>query len=296
VAAQPRDAAVDAKEPKKARRAMIESIAIAEQPPKGRKLEIYPERLAKQLGMQLTKTEWFGAATRPLPPFVIPRPATIRVDIKYDYRVEKRTNDLTVLVAVHAQLRWSDGATALAPSEKVLIQRTLPKAKQTMDVSEHVAGEISDAVKLAGKGIIQKAELLDADPDRLRLVMGSMDDDIVLWALAIAGERKQVALFNTVVKLLSSPNRPVREAAVGTLVAMGDRRAVPHLTHIAEFRDKRMLTILIDAVASLGGPEAATFLDFVASGHTDPDIRKIARQARARMKRRKKRGQKHAKP
>ncbi len=279
----PTDAAAKVKP--KPRRAMLDSIAILPDHPSKRKLEIYPERLAKVLGKELTDTDWFGAETRPLPAGVEGRKATIRVRIKYDYELDKRTSILVTLTAVDAEVIWEDGGGDMRPREKVLLKRTMTKKQRTMDVAEHVAEQIAAAVMLAGKGLVEKAKLLEADRDRLLIVMGKLDDDIVMWALAVAGQRKIQSLFDTVVGLLKSKHRNVREAAVGCLIELGDRRAVPHLTKLVKFRDHRLLIIVIDAVASLGGQEAVEFLDFLKSGHGTSEVRDAASQALKRMQR-----------
>ena len=66
----------------------------------------------------------------------------------------------------------------------------------------------------------------------------------------------------------------------------GDRRAVRALTRLAKFSDTERMAKLIDGVATLGGKEARAYLDFVAGGHPDADIRNLAREAIARSRRR----------
>jgi len=276
-------APIDAKVAKKPRRALIKSVGIVPEHP-DKKLEIYPERLAKIMGARLTRTKWYASETKGFPAGIVPRESMVRVDIKYDYRVDKKTKVMVCIVAVDAHVRWSDGGTDLGPRDKVLLKRTMTKKQRSMDVSEHVASQIADAVSLAAMGLIKKAELLEADRDRLLILMGGLDDDVVMWALAVAGDRKITSLFDTVVGLLKSKSQSVREAAVGCLIELGDPRAVAHMTKLAKFRDHRMLTIVIDASASLGGQEAEEFLDFLASGHGNATIRKQAKQARKRMR------------
>ena len=51
-------------------------------------------------------------------------------------------------------------------------------------------------------------------------------------------------------------------------------------------RDRREMRKILDAIALLGGDEAADYLGFVADGHEDPEIRALATAARQRLLRR----------
>jgi hypothetical protein len=51
-------------------------------------------------------------------------------------------------------------------------------------------------------------------------------------------------------------------------------------------RDKREMRKILDAIALLGGDEAADYLAFVADGHEDAEIRQLASEARKRLARR----------
>ena len=48
-------------------------------------------------------------------------------------------------------------------------------------------------------------------------------------------------------------------------------------------RDQREMRKILDAIAVLGGHEAAEYLGFVADGHDDPEIREMAAEAKKRL-------------
>ena len=105
-------------------------------------------------------------------------------------------------------------------------------------------------------------------------------------AIRVAGERKLRDEGPALLKLLDDPDEPTRDAALGALIALGDRRAVAVLTRSRSLRDRREMRKIIEAVAILGGQEADDYLSFVAASHDDDDIRAAAAAARERMLRR----------
>jgi hypothetical protein len=105
-------------------------------------------------------------------------------------------------------------------------------------------------------------------------------------AIRAAGERKLQDEAPALLRLLDDPDERTRDAALGALIAIGDRRAVSVLTRSRSLRDRREMRKIIEAVAILGGQEADDYLSFVAASHDDDDIRAAAATARERMLRR----------
>jgi hypothetical protein len=102
------------------------------------------------------------------------------------------------------------------------------------------------------------------------------DPDAVAWALAIVGERRMSEAFDAVVKALEARTPEVRDSAIGALVALGDPRAVQPLAKLAEFSDHDRMRMVIEAVSAIGGRDALEYLEFIASGHPDDDIKQRA--------------------
>jgi hypothetical protein len=86
--------------------------------------------------------------------------------------------------------------------------------------------------------------------------------------------------------LLDDPDEGTRDAALGALIALGDKRAVAKLTRDRSLRDRHEMLKILDAISLIGGDEANEYLAFVADSHDDPDIRQAAREARDRLQRR----------
>ena len=111
---------------------------------------------------------------------------------------------------------------------------------------------------------------------------GALRDD----AIRAVGERKLHDEVPTLLRLLSDPDERTRDAALGSLIALGDRRAVSELTRTRSLRDRHEMRKMIEAISILGGQEADQYLSFVAATHDDDEIRAEAAAARARMQRR----------
>lgn len=111
------------------------------------------------------------------------------------------------------------------------------------------------------------------------------DEHRILSAIDVAALKKVRRAVPILVRLLKHRDERVADRAVGALVAIGDRRAVGPLTRLAKFEDTEKVAKLIDGIAALGGAEARSYLEFVAGGHPDPDIRDLASEALRRTRR-----------
>jgi hypothetical protein len=142
-----------------------------------------------------------------------------------------------------------------------------------------IAGDLID-------GYLARRQLDRGSPAAVHAALqadgGSLRDD----AIRVVGERKLRDEVPTLLRLLSDPDERTRDAALGALIALGDRRAVSELTRTRSLRDRHEMRKIIEAIAILGGQEADQYLSFVAATHDDDEIRAAAAAARARMERR----------
>jgi hypothetical protein len=107
-------------------------------------------------------------------------------------------------------------------------------------------------------------------------------------AIHMAGVRGLRGEVPLLLQLLQDENEAVRDAALGALIALRERRAVTELTRNRSLRDRHEMRKILDAIAILGGDEARDYLSFVAESHEDEEIRKLASEAKARLDRRQK--------
>jgi hypothetical protein len=133
-------------------------------------------------------------------------------------------------------------------------------------------------------GYVARKKLWRADESEIAKALASADNDLRVEALRVAGVRKMRGQLPNVLRLLGDDEEAARDAALGAVVAMGERGAIKALAESHQMRDSYEMGKVIDAVASLGGQEAQEYLSFVAETHDDADIRNMAKEALGRLK------------
>jgi len=82
--------------------------------------------------------------------------------------------------------------------------------------------------------------------------------------------------------------------AIGGLVELQAREAVPELIEISRGKDPGFLRELVYALGAIGGDEAQAYLYTMSQGHDQPAVRDAARQALEEMDRHGRRAQNRA--
>jgi hypothetical protein len=142
-----------------------------------------------------------------------------------------------------------------------------------------VAGDLIDS-------FAAREKLATAPESAIRAALRADGGDLQEQAIRVAGERKLRDEVPALLDLLENPNESVRDAALGALIQIGDRRAVSALTKSRSLHDRREMRKIIEAIATLGGDEALDYLSFVAASHDDEEIRALAAAAKQRLERR----------
>jgi len=267
-------------------RALVTRVEVKAVDPDGAPArELYPDLLGKRVGATLGQSGYFFVDPGAVPEGASARPAHLRMLVGYDFLPEGREGKPVVLAAVEAILVWDDGGAAMAPAMNVLAERPLePGDENNLDglVAEHV----ERAVEEAARGLVAKEGLRVGPPAMVDDALAGDDPDLVVWALAMAGERGLAEATPAVIAQLGSPDERVRDGAIGALVALRDERGVAPLTRLAEFSDVDSMRRVLDAVGAIGGQEAVDYLEFVSTGHPDSDIQAQAKDALGRLQRR----------
>jgi hypothetical protein len=107
-----------------------------------------------------------------------------------------------------------------------------------------------------------------SDPDR----------EVRIGATRVVAERGTREAVEPLCVLLGHEDAETVAAALAALAAIRDDRAVPCLVRWAG-DDEARLAIIIDALAAMGGPNALSVLDLLASEHAAATIRQLAREA-----------------
>ena len=132
---------------------------------------------------------------------------------------------------------------------------------------------------------VTRQRLWEGSPREIASALKSTDNELRVEALGIVAARDLRDEVPTVLRLLSDEDENVRDAALGTLVALRERGAVKVLAASRQMRDAREMRKILDAIATLGGREAQEYLSFVAETHDDEEIRDMAKEALERLSR-----------
>jgi hypothetical protein len=135
-------------------------------------------------------------------------------------------------------------------------------------------------------GFAARRRLAEGPPAAVHAALVADGGELREEAIRAVGERHLHEEAPTLLALLDDPDEPTRDAALGALIALGDRRAVSALTRSRSLHDRHEMRKIIEAISILGGQEAEDYLSFVAATHDDDEIRAAAAAARARLARR----------
>jgi hypothetical protein len=223
-------------------------------------------------------------------------PAVTRVQVQIGLAsVEVGTKGLArARVRVQLESRPSDAAGALDERMDATGEQPYPVAPRPRGAAGDAGGVKRRALfeglvlRMAGdliEGFAARRRIQQGRPEALHDALIADGGELRIEAIRAAGARQLTAEVPTLLTLLNDPDEATRDAALGALIQMRDRRAVSELTRSRSLRDRREMRKIIEAIAILGGQEADDYLSFVASSHDDEEIRSAAAAARARLKR-----------
>jgi hypothetical protein len=192
------------------------------------------------------------------------------------------------VVRALVRLSVSTRPAGVAPShfgEDVQANAEMPYDLETHPDKKGVFQQLAErAVGDLLTAYIARQKLWSADRQAVHAAL-SVPGEMRLEAIRVAAVRRLVDEVPTLVALLSDDEEAIRDAALGALVELHDPRAVPALTKTKSMKDSREMRKIVDALAALGGQEAADYLSFVADAHDDEEIRNMAKAALLRLKR-----------
>ena len=209
----------------------------------------------------------------------------LRVEVRTESPEDHSTGKGILRAMVHAELAPLGDPLARTIDQAAVAEREFELAKLTDRSAAwkaHLERAVDDAVRVLGA----RARLQGADAAHLLAAIDGSDEDLREEAIRVSGERRVRETVPSLIKLLKSDDHDLRDAAIGALGAIGDERAVKPLTEVARFHDLLDLPKVLDALAAIGGDESRAYLEFVASGHQSSEMRDLAKDALARLARR----------
>jgi hypothetical protein len=211
-------------------------------------------RVRVDLGVEEVRHEGKGAAR-----------AVIR------FRVDTRPSGL-------AGQHWSEDVQA--QGETVFALEPAPERKAIFaKLASRMLGDLTASY-------VTRQRLWRGGPKEIGAALNADAGEAKVEAIRVAGHRKMTSEVPALLRLLSHPDEQIRDAALGALVTMRERRAVSELAKQRSMRDQREMRKILDAISMLGGDEAVEYLSFVADAHEDEEIKQMAKKALERLKRR----------
>jgi len=155
----------------------------------------------------------------------------------------------------------------------------LERVDGTLQPAEDVPVAVGRAVAVLDAKLV----LAGADADDLRRLLADADPEIVLLALEHVGRRRVRAVADDVAGLLPNDDDRVVAAAVECLGLVGSTEHTAVMLKHVRLADRAQAQRLYEALAVLGGDEAAAFLEFAARNEDDPALADVARGALRRL-------------
>ena len=202
----------------------------------------------------------------------------MRIDTRPSELAARRWNED---IQAGAEMPYTPGAPVKGPTAK-----GVPPTGGDVDRQALFSKLASRTVRDLLTGYLTRQKLWTGDATAVRNAMTADAGELKLEAIRAVGERKLTSESPTLLKLLQHEDEAVRDAALGALVELRERKAVSVLAEQRSMRDQREMRKILDAISVLGGPEAQDYLGFVADGHEDAEIRAMAKEARNRLLRR----------
>jgi hypothetical protein len=155
----------------------------------------------------------------------------------------------------------------------------LERVDGTLQPAEDVPLAVGRAVAVLDAKLV----LAGADADDVRRLLADTDPEIVLLALEHVGRRRMRAVADDVAGLLPNDDDRVVAAAVECLGLVGSSEHTAVMLKHVRLADRAQAQRLYEALAVLGGDEAAAFLEFAARNEDDPALADVARGALRRL-------------
>jgi hypothetical protein len=237
------------------------------------------ERLAKRLGASLVTSGWVAARDSEVPDDHQARRVEALLNVSYDVTLPSADTTGTLVVAIEAILEFIDERGALQPRVALIVEQGLTVSGDA-EVSTELNRLAQAALESVAESLVARERLRRAPHEELLSVLsvGSEEVSTKIWALQLAADRGLREAVPAGMKALAHEDPEVRAAAISALVSLGDPRAVSALSKDVDFKDYEELRVIMEAVSAIGGSDAVEFLEYVATGHPDDDIRDRAKE------------------
>jgi hypothetical protein len=243
--------------------------------------------LAKRLGASLLASRWLVARDAEVPDGHRARRVEAMLNLSYDVTPRVADREGEIVVALEVTLEFIDNRSELQPRVALIVKDALLGASEE-EVSMELSALAQAGLDTVAESLVLRERLRRASHEELlsQLSVGGDDAGLKIWALQLAEDRSLREAVPAGIEALSHSDEHVRAAAIAMLVSLKDPRAVPALSKDIDFKDYEDLRMVVEAVSAIGGEDAIEFLEFVASGHPEADIRDRAKESIEELRRR----------
>jgi hypothetical protein len=242
-----------------------------------------PEALSRELRAKLAGAGVFGP---PAPDGAAGTVARVRADLALEEVQADGKGAARAVIRFRVEPRPPEGAAShwtedVQAGAETTYELTPPPDRKVLfaKLASRTLGDLAT-------GYVARQRLWSGSADDVRSALAVETGDLRIEAIRAVAQRHLTSEVPALLKLLSDDDETVRDAALGALVELHDRRAVSEIAKQRSMRDRREMRKILDAIAMLGGQEASDYLAFVADTHEDEEIRQMAKQALDRLKRR----------
>lgn len=268
---------------------VLRQVRVEESSDKGA-LRLPASEMAKDVGRRLVTSGYLAAREGDVPDTHVPRPVEAFLSLSYDWAPDAEPGAGALVLAAEARLEFVDRRSDIAPRVAMLLEASVPMPSGTGDAAaqkmlERLGTTAAEnlAESLAARERLRRAphaELLSA------LSVSLEEPSLRIWGLQVAADRGLAEAAGAAVKSLGSEDEELRSAALSALVVFADPSTVAAITRGLDFNDYEELRVVMEAIQAIGGDDATSFLEFVASGHSDEGMRRRATEALERARER----------
>lgn len=197
--------------------------------------------------------------------------APIRASIGVEI-VDEPGHDRAVYVLFEGEARSTRRGTLESPLRLERVRAYLRES----DVAPRIDFEVLDFARALADAVV----LTTASDRHVIESLGDTRRELRLTALREVERRGLAQAAAAVETLLEPEDLELFAAATGALVRMGTEASTRVVVdRLDRHRRRELLLAVLPALPRLAGPEGRAYAEMVASGHTDPSVQAMARQA-----------------
>lgn len=173
-----------------------------------------------------------------------------------------------------------------APPVREVALGTEPLGSAATGVDRALRAGLQHAVDEAARQIALHLQASAKTESALVRDLSAADPATRDHAVRVLAERRNPAAIPGLIERLRDADPDVADRAVGALAEIGDPRAVEPLVDLAHRRGGRALEQIVRIVGDIGGPKAKAWLETLAAGHPDAEVRAAAEESLEVLRRR----------